>query len=89
MDSEIIRLFNKQYAMYISAKLTEDEAIELAFFDLKNQYGGNLDLPLLMKLPKLYNYLKKHPKGERSYFHFGRQNSQLSQLNAALSQKYL
>ncbi|MBR1544402.1 MAG: hypothetical protein IJ638_00455 [Alphaproteobacteria bacterium] len=89
MDSEIIKFFNQQYAMYITAHLSEEEAVEFAFFDMKKKYGENLNLPLLLKLPKLLNYLKKNPKGEKSYFHFGRPNSQLSQLNAALSQKYL
>ena len=88
MDSEIIKFFNQHYALY-RVSLSEDEAIEFAFFDLKKEYGGNLELPLLLKLPKLYNYLIKNPKGEKSYFHFGKQNSELSQLNAALSQKYL
>ncbi|MCR5506364.1 MAG: hypothetical protein K6F04_00780, partial [bacterium] len=76
-------------AMYISAKLTENEAIEFAFFDMKKKYGENLNLSILMKLPKLLDYLKKNPKGEKSYFHFGKPNSQLSQLNAALSQKFI
>ncbi len=90
MDSEVIKFFNEQYVLYkIDKKITEEEAIELAFFDMKNKYGENLDLPILLKLPKLYDYLIKNPKGEKSYFHFGRQNSQISQLNAALSQKYL
>ena len=90
MDSDIIKFFNQQYALYeIDNKLKDEEAVELAFFDMKNKVGGDLDLPILLKLPKLYSYLVKNPKGEKSYFHFGRQYSQISQLNAALSQKYL
>ncbi len=88
MEDDIVKFFNQQYALYrISA--TENEAIELAFFDLKNKYGENLNLPLLLKIPKLYDFLVKNPKGEKSYFHFGKPNSQLSQLNAALSQKFI
>lgn len=90
MDSEIIKFFNQHYALYrIDKKITEEEAVEFAFFDLKSEYGEHLDLPILLEIPKLYSYLVKHPKGEKSYFHFGKQNSQLSQLNAALSQKYI
>ncbi len=88
MEDDIVKFFNQQYALYrISA--TENEAIELALFDLKNKYGENLNLPLLLKIPKLYDFLVKNPKGEKSYFHFGKPNSQLSQLNAALSQKFI
>ena len=88
MEDDVIKFFNRQYALYrLSAN--ESEAVELAFFDLKNKYGENLNLPLLLKVPKLYDFLIKNPKGEKSYFHFGKPNSQLSQLNAALSQKFL
>ena len=88
MEDDVIKFFNRQYALYrLSAN--ENEAVELAFFDLKNKYGENLNLPLLLKVPKLYDFLIKNPKGEKSYFHFGKPNSQLSQLNAALSQKFL
>ena len=88
MEDDVIKFFNRQYALSrLSAN--ENEAVELAFFDLKNKYGENLNLPLLLKVPKLYDFLIKNPKGEKSYFHFGKPNSQLSQLNAALSQKFL
>ena len=80
MEEEIIRFFNKQYASY-KASLSEDDAVEFAFFDLKKKYGGNLELSLLNKLPRLYNYLLKHPKGEKSYFHFGKQNSTFINFN--------
>ena len=90
MDSkEVIAFFKQHYALYKASRLTEDEAIEFAFFDMKKEFGEDLELSLLPKLPKLYSYLVRNPKGEKSYFHFGRQNSQISQLNAALSQKYI
>ena len=90
MDNEIVKFFNQHYALYkVNNKLTEEEAIEFTFFDLKKQFGENIDLRTLYSIPKLYNYLVQNPKGEKSYFHFGKPNSQLSQICAAISQKYI
>ncbi len=88
MIQEPKRYFKEQYDKY-KKELSEEEAIESAFFDLKNKYKDMLELKLLLEIPELMNYLKKNPKGEKSFFHFGKPNSQLSQLNAALTQKEL
>lgn len=89
MLEEIKHYFYSQYNRYIIKIKNKDVAIEFAFYDLKNKYGENLELKLIFLIPELRNWLKKNPKGEKSFFHFGKDNSELSQLNAALTQKYI
>ena len=89
MLEEIKYYFYSQYNKYIIKIKNKDEASEFAFYDLKNKYGENLELKLIFLIPELRNWLKKNPKGEKSFFHFGKDNSELSQINAALTQKYI
>ncbi|MBD5398284.1 hypothetical protein HDR60_02130 [bacterium] len=95
MDNDAINLFYKKFNTYykklnnINDDRAKDTAIEFAFYDLKNKFGDKLDLRLLIEIPELLSYLKRNPKGERSSFHFGKDNSPITQLNTALSQKYL
>ena len=83
-NKKIIKIKNNTFE-----NISKRKQLKLLNEYLKNKYGENLNLSLLVKMPKLYDFLVKNPKGEESYFHFGKHNSPLSQLNAALSQKYI
>jgi len=54
MEEEIIRFFNQKYNFYkIEKKLSEDDAVEFAFYDLKNRFGKlNISVLLNTKLRK-------------------------------------
>lgn len=88
MIEDAKRFFYSRFNYY-TAKYDKEMSAEFAFYDLKNKYEDMLGLKLLTEIPELYSYLKKNPQGEESFFHFGRQNSQISQLNAALTQKFI
>lgn len=89
MLEEIKHYFYSQYNGYMIRLKDKDISTEFAFYNLKNKYGENLELKLVLEIPELRNWLKKNPKGEKSFFHFGKDNSELSQINAALTQKYI
>ncbi|MGN0929736.1 MAG: hypothetical protein ACI4N3_03800 [Alphaproteobacteria bacterium] len=96
MDNNAVSLFYKKYNTYYKKQSNKNEdnkakdiAVEFAFYDLKNKFGDKLDLRLLVEIPELFSYLKRNPKGEKSSFHFGKDNSPITQINTALSQKYL
>ena len=82
--------FEEQLKKYKNiGKIKEVDAVEYAFFDLKNKFKGRLDFATILTIPVLQKFLYEHPYGDNSYFHFGKQNSKLSQMNAALSQEYV
>ncbi len=86
MLEEEVSYFYDRYNTY-KKNVSKDDAAEFAFFDLKNKYRRGLDFKLVILIPELLDYLKKKRPGEKSYFHFGRPNSDISQINAALTQK--
>ena len=81
--------FYKRFRLYKTKYNDNEIAAEFAFYDLKNKYQDMLELKLLIEIPELMEFLKNNPQGEKSFFHFGKQNSQLSQFNAALTQKFI
>ena len=87
--SEPAVYFRNKFVEYLKVLKNKNDAIEFAFYDLKNKYKSDLDFNILFELPELKTFLYANQIGEESYFHFGKKNSKLSQAVAGLAQNYI
>ena len=88
-NTEQMLFFKERYREYFESLKNDKDAVEFAFYDLKNRYGENIEMSILLEIPELRAFLYNNKVGEESYFHFGRKNSKLSQAMAGLSQKFI